>query len=253
MAQAFGFRQLQGKGQAQGHIRSADEIAVSARGLIPGEEYSLFCTGTRIRKKQADARGTVSFSPEKDGFFFLCDEKNALILWESFPDAAQGYYQALKLLPKKETEEKPAAAPVAPPAPEQRAEAAPSPAPSRRYRLMHFRFPSKKPALPPLRSPSNAPLACSLPVRQWPKSLVHIASVLPAGQPFSNLGQDGFRCVQLPCPNPAFPYCVVGFQTKGSCIRALLYALPGHPMMPPRGFAGSRWQQGHWLRIQQIP
>ena len=319
MPSAFGFRLLEGKGGASGHLRTGEEtLQVQCRGLLPGESYSLHRGRTFLESRRANAQGTLSFTAAGDGFFFLCDQKMRPVLWEQGADGPAGYFRAVALLPKpaadkhetaKAAEETMAITPDGTgnpsPANGRNVDALPqaaqlhatnaggfsdeavhldteeavstetvgdgSPVPpiaaaetvcqaqesSTRYRLHlgRYRIPhaAMHPAAAPLlRTPSTGPMACALPVLPWPDSLMHIQSALRCGQPFSNLGHPGFRCVKLPSPNPAFPYCVVGYQTRASRIAALLYALPGHPMMPPRGFADCRFQQNHWLRVQTL-
>lgn len=280
MPSGFGYRMLQGKGTLSGHIRLHEQgLFIQCRGWPPGAACRLYRDASLLQARAADAQGCVSFSAAGDGFFYLCDEKNTPLLWEETESCTQGYCHALHLLSKRTPPPAPSSSvpgkaavllpdvsqnappPAEEPSPQPQAEnAPPAEKAAPRYRLHPGKYrlaPPKSPAPSPgppfaLRPAASTPPAFSLPVLAWPEGLVHIRSAISGGLPFSDLGHPGFRCRKLPCPHPAFPYCVVGYQTKESRLAALLYALPGHPMMPPRGFGDCVYQQGHWLRIQSL-
>lgn len=104
-----------------------------------------------------------------------------------------------------------------------------------------------------LRIPSDAPSVQTLPCLYWPTAARHLQSAFHSGTPFMPFSAPGFRCIRLPSPNPALPYCILGYQAKGSRVCSLLYAVPGHPLVPPRGFRADQYRDGHFIRIHPLP
>lgn len=111
-----------------------------------------------------------------------------------------------------------------------------------------------QPMPPPILIPrSNAPSVMTLPLLQWPPALAHLQTIFHSGIPFRPFSAPGFRCVKVPSKNPALPYSILGYQVKNSRVYALLQAVPGHPLIPPRGFEGTPYRDGHFIRIQPLP
>lgn len=106
---------------------------------------------------------------------------------------------------------------------------------------------------PALLPRSDAPSVMTLPPLQWPPALTHLQTVFSTGTPYRPFSAPGFRCVKVPSKNPALPYCILGYQAKGSRVCSLLYAVPGHPLIPPRGFRAAQYRDGHFIRIQHLP
>lgn len=108
--------------------------------------------------------------------------------------------------------------------------------------------------LPPILNPrSNAPSVMTLPPLRWPPALAHLQAVFHSGIPFRPFSAPGFRCVKAPSKNPALPYSIMGYQVRNGRICALLQAVPGHPLIPPRGFEGAPYRDGHFIRIHPLP
>lgn len=255
------FGMLCGKGNRNGHIRRENHsISIQCRGLHPQETCTLFRNNIPLETKTASLHGTLSFDPVQDGFFFLCGKDNALLLWEERENSTQSYYRALSLRPREKPPQPSAPLPPvedeAPPLPEK--EPLPPPRQEDAPSLSPVSLPFAPPAeIPPdpepaftLRTPSSAPPAFSLPPLEWPQP--EGQRTFFSGQPFRPFSAPGFRCVRLPSPNPALPYCIWGFRTENSRVSALLYALPGHPLIPPRGFTTAQYRDGHFIRIQPI-
>ena len=110
-------------------------------------------------------------------------------------------------------------------------------------------------SLPPpdLNPRSAAPSVMTLPPLQWPPALAHLQAVFTNGTPYRPFRQPEFRCVKVPAKNPALPYGIMGYQLKDDRVCALLQAVPGHPLIPPRGFEGTPYRDGHFIRIQPLP
>lgn len=106
---------------------------------------------------------------------------------------------------------------------------------------------------PDLNPRSAAPSVMTLPPLQWPPALAHLQAVFTNGTPYRPFWQPEFRCVKVPTKNPALPYSIMGYQLKDGQVCALLQAVPGHPLIPPRGFEGAPYRDGHFIRIQPLP
>lgn len=280
MQEAFSFRALCGKGSCMGYIRGeAGETQIYCQGLRPGSVYRLYCDGHPEHAHPAAPNGTLSLSCHRNGFFFLCHETDGLQLWEEGEDKTDGYFRALSLLPKKkkaapekanlppepslELSLKSSAAmlpkePEFPLPPKPLSEKAPV-LPRDLLSENSAALPQNEPEepLPPepsfsLRKTSQTPMAYALPALFWPPSIRHLQPSFSQGTPYRPFALPGFRCVKLPSPSPALPYILMGYQTKNSQVSALLHAVPGHPLIPPRGFEGCTHQNGHFLRILQV-
>lgn len=233
MNPSLSFRLMQGKGTCTGHIRKSGTVHVTCRGLSPEKPYALYCSEKQAALQKADAQGGLSISFSRDGFFFLCDEKQKVILWEG---GEEGYCRALALLPKEQPP--PPERPVKKTAPITEAAAPPPPVPQIPFRCA-----------PPH---ADAPPAASLPVLSWPSGMQRLTEEMEKGAPFSPFALPGFRCRKCVSSSPAVPFWVLGYQTKGSRVTALFYAVPGTPMHPPVPLPGYRYQSGYWYHIQRM-
>lgn len=229
---------MQGRGKESGHIRTLGNAAhITCRGLMPHLLCTLYCRGKPVSSLKTDLSGGLSLSCPRDGFFFLCDENQRLLLWEG---EEAGYFRALSLLPKKQPPpETPA---IAPPPTEPDISAAASP-PSEQE-ISGF-----SPAPPPH---ASAPLAASLPALIWPRGLQPQRDLWEKGRPFLPFPLPGFRCRKCPSPTPSIPFVVLGCAAKGSRIASILYAVPGSPIHPPAHLPGYLFRDGYWYHIQHV-
>ena len=115
-------------------------------------------------------------------------------------------------------------------------------------------LPAEEPIPPPMLNPrSPAPSVMTLPPLQWPPALGHLQAVFHTSTPYRPFWKPEFRCVKIPARHPALPYGIIGYQVMDSRVCALLHAVPGHPLIPPRGFEGAPYRDGHFIRIQPLP
>lgn len=349
MNQDFSFRMMQGKGGKSGHIRKeGQQVSLSFRHLPPSLPCTLYRDGHVVDTRPSSLQGTLQFTCHRDGFFFLCHERQ-LLLWEAGEDGDQNYFRAQKMIPRPEQaaaslpvppskqydppdhpamQETPAAAHPAEeaetffpspeisetpmPAPQQQPyEQQPSqPAPPAPVNKPQTPSPESPPALftdenlppaqaspqeeatlsfaqrlplaeektilppaivcepvnlpaqevqpqrlpPPILKPrSSAPSVMTLPPLQWPPALTHLQALFNTGTPYRPFWKPEFRCVKVPAKNPALPYSIMGYQVRNGRICALLQAVPGHPLIPPRGFEGAPYRDGHFIRIHPLP
>ncbi|MBQ4639811.1 MAG: hypothetical protein IJB69_04740 [Clostridia bacterium] len=239
MNPSFSFRFMQGRGKESGHIRTlGNAVHITCRGLMPHLLCTLYCLGKPVSSLKTDLSGGLSLSCPHDGFFFLCDENQRLLLWEG---EEAGYFRALSLLPKKQ-----------PPTPQETRSPEPPPEvvtsaaapPSAELENSEF-----IPAPPPH---ASAPPAASLPALSWPSGMQQLADEMAKGAPFVPFALPGFRCRKCSSASPAVPFTVLGYQTKGSRITALFFAVPGNPLRPPVPLPGYRFREGYWYHIQRI-
>lgn len=107
---------------------------------------------------------------------------------------------------------------------------------------------------PPVLQPrTHGPSVFTLPSLRWPPALVHLQAAFHSGIPCRPFSASGFRCIKVPSKDPAIPYGIIGYKAKNSRVCTLLHAVPGHPLLPPRGFEGMPCREGHFIRIQQLP
>lgn len=107
---------------------------------------------------------------------------------------------------------------------------------------------------PPILKPrSSAPSVMTLPALPWPPALTHLQALFNTGTPYRPFWKPEFRCVKVPAKNPALPYSIMGYQVRNGRVCALLQAVPGHPLIPPRGFEGAPYRDGHFIRIHPLP
>lgn len=248
----YAFSRLCGKGKRTGLIRrEGNMIRLQCSSLPPGESCTLYCDRNPIETKAASTQGTLCFDCTQDGFFFLCSKAGTLLLWEEGENSAESHCRALSLRPQKSSPPNP---PIAPPSPPAHAPALPE----KEESSLPFPLSESDRITPPareetpfqLRQRPPAPPAFSLPTLQWPKD--DLPASFLSGTPFLPFSAPGFRCVRLPSPHPAIPYCLFGFRTENSRVSALLYALPGHPLHPPRGFTPAQYRDGHFIRTQAL-
>ena len=264
------FRMMQGKGDKSGHIRKeGQQVLLSFRHLSPSLPCTLYRDGRVIDTQPASSQGSLQFTCQQDGFFFLCHE-HTLLLWEAGEDSNQNYFRAQRLMPRpkkvptKEIDDKDTlpriqtkpkeaeTAAISQPTPKPSEEEVTSPNPVS-YTLKPPSDETQPKSLHPILNPrSSAPSVMTLPPLQWPPSVAHLQSIFHSGIPFRPFSAPGFRCIRLPSPNPALPYSVLGYQAKNSRVCALLQAVPGHPLIPPRGFEDARYQDGHFIRIHPL-
>lgn len=267
MASCYGFRLLQGKSGGEGFIRIQDtQLSIQLKNLLPGTSLTLYRDNTPLETKSTSSAGVLSFCCHRDGFFFLCDECNRLLFWEQGDDSAQSYCRALALMQRKQPTQPlqpPAPAVAAPPPPtpvnlpsppihlalsgisEEAEETSPAPLPM-------TDIPEVSPPTVPLRPRSHKPPAFTLPIVQWPESIRHLQALFHSGTPCHLFPAPGYRCFRLPSPHPALPYCIMGYLVRNSRVTHLIYALPGHPAIPPRGFTAAQYRDGHFIRTQSV-